>query len=372
MQRLLTLAQEDLISAAFLRHPDAITAWQRWRGAVDWDEHLDYGSFALLPRVYRNLSQLGVDDPLFPRFKGIGRQAWLTNQRLIHKLKPILDAWQEAELDAPLVLPPTQQLLHDPSAVLNPKAPLYFAVRPSQAEKAIRALLGMGCRLENIRPPRWSMTGYILGAHHLPLTWRSDISLHLCWGVHGWLGKPIDEIWAATYPGKLGRYPIRTLSVADTFTFMLRQSLTDRPFDALAELLASIDSTDPIHLPSLRQAQWANLPAADWQELLSYAQAIFRQWNVPPDIATRSIVKPGAGPKIESSPSPPPRGLSGKWLLSRWREYRLESGKRYSAWMALLQLPGYLMGRWHINHLGSVPYRLLKWLRDLPRGGKTP
>lgn len=370
MQRLLTPAQEDLISAAFLRHPDAITAWQRWRDSVNWDDHLDHGGFALLPQVYRNLSQLGADDPLFPRLKGIGRQAWLTNQQLIYKIKPILDAWQEVKLDAPLVLPPTQQLLHDSSALLNPKAPLSFSVHPSQAEKAIGALLDIGCRPHEVRLPAWSMTGYILGAHHLKLEWNSGVSLHLCWGVHGWLGKHVDELWATTYPGKLGRYPICTLSLADTLAFMLRQPITDRPFDALAEFLAYIAATDPVHLPSLQQAQWVNPPTADWRELFSIAQAIFRQWNVSLDISTRFILEPAAAPHGESRPLLPRRTLSSQWLLSRWHEYRLELGKHHSAWMALLQLPGYLMGRWQINHIGALPCQLLIWLQRLARANK--
>lgn len=98
--------QGDLLDAAFLRHPEAAAAWRRWSAGVDWDGHLDHTSFALLPRVYRNLRSLGCDDPIFPRCKGIMHQAWLANQHLINGLGPGLDALAQAGV-VPVLLPPT-------------------------------------------------------------------------------------------------------------------------------------------------------------------------------------------------------------------------------------------------------------------------
>ena len=71
----------DLLLASFHLHSDAVESWKRWRESTDWDGHVDGDAFALLPEAWRNLQGLGVDDSLFPRFKGIARQAWLANQR---------------------------------------------------------------------------------------------------------------------------------------------------------------------------------------------------------------------------------------------------------------------------------------------------
>lgn len=143
----------DLLNAAFLRHDDAIAAWERWRVGVDWEGHLDHTSFALLPMVYRNLSRLGVEDPLFPRFKGIIRQAWLANQRWVAQIEPTLAACADAGVQV-MILPPTLRLLLDKSAVMNREEPLCWAVRAAQAEPALRCLLGIGWRSHEVRLPR--------------------------------------------------------------------------------------------------------------------------------------------------------------------------------------------------------------------------
>ena len=86
-----TKDQELLLRAALLKGADAVEAWNEWKSAVDWEGHLDNGSFRLLPLLYTNLKRLEVRDPLMGKLKGIYLKAWYENQRLFFEASKILD-----------------------------------------------------------------------------------------------------------------------------------------------------------------------------------------------------------------------------------------------------------------------------------------
>ena len=79
-----------MLRACLIRDKEALIAWQTWRSRIDFDT-LDPGSNRLLPLLYYNLSQLGLEDPLMKRMKGIYRYYWVQNQLLFHHAAVILD-----------------------------------------------------------------------------------------------------------------------------------------------------------------------------------------------------------------------------------------------------------------------------------------
>jgi hypothetical protein len=87
--------QELLLKAALFQGEDAIVAWESWRKLVDF-ESLQDGSFRLLPKLYRNLSQLGVTDSWMGRCKGIYRKTWYENQLRLQCLGELCHQFQEA------------------------------------------------------------------------------------------------------------------------------------------------------------------------------------------------------------------------------------------------------------------------------------
>jgi hypothetical protein len=74
--------EASLLAASFLRGERAVAAWEAWHPAVDI-EALPPESQALLPQLYRNLTNQGVEHPLLLRIAGVYRHAWYANQRLL-------------------------------------------------------------------------------------------------------------------------------------------------------------------------------------------------------------------------------------------------------------------------------------------------
>jgi hypothetical protein len=82
-------AQELLLAAALIEGPRGRAAWAELRATLDVDT-IDYASHAVLPLLYRQLKDAGIDDPLLGIFKGIHRYNWARNQALIEAFVPIL------------------------------------------------------------------------------------------------------------------------------------------------------------------------------------------------------------------------------------------------------------------------------------------
>jgi Uncharacterised nucleotidyltransferase len=79
-------SQELLLVAALADPPAAVAAWQALRPRISIDE-LEFGSFELLPLIYRNLGLAGHDDVDLPRLKGIHRRTWVRNNMLVERTK---------------------------------------------------------------------------------------------------------------------------------------------------------------------------------------------------------------------------------------------------------------------------------------------
>jgi len=94
--------QALLLQAALWSGEDAIKSWQAWIEQVDI-EKLDTGSNRLLPLLYRNLSQLGVQHPVMTRLKGIYRHTWSKNQLRLLQLKKVLERFENANISTVLL-----------------------------------------------------------------------------------------------------------------------------------------------------------------------------------------------------------------------------------------------------------------------------
>ena len=72
-------------------------AWRSLRPRLDLDR-LDHASQRLLPLLQRNLSGLGVADPVLARCKGLYRYHWSRNQLLFRRGVSVLDALAPADV----------------------------------------------------------------------------------------------------------------------------------------------------------------------------------------------------------------------------------------------------------------------------------
>jgi hypothetical protein len=86
-----TFTQELLLKAVLCTGLDAHSAWQEWLSHIDFfEDKLTGGSYQLLPLVYRNFIELGFNDPLMGRLKGLVRNNWTRNQLLINDVINLL------------------------------------------------------------------------------------------------------------------------------------------------------------------------------------------------------------------------------------------------------------------------------------------
>lgn len=343
----------DLLKAAFQANSDAIAAWERWRDSVDWDGPIDPGAFVLLPRICRNLQAIGFDDPLFPRFKGIARQAWVGNQHL----KAAIGGWGTAIPSVEfMALPPTSLLFADTATVTNQGRWFHFAVRPSQAAVAIRSLLRGGWKMTKLRLPNSLLEGYVLGASHIPLELSDTDTLTLTWRLEHWFGDLVDEVWNESDSIAMGNHSVRFLCRTDAVTFMLRQPVGDDPFRWVSNVLSV--ATAPVDwprvLPSLAMRPLSHecsklLPTLT--RFLEDGHTLTSSWQWP-------VFPSGHVPAAQ------PMRMRSPW--SRWRQdwatYQSAWGNEYRLTKAIAQLPGYLMGRWGVTSLGGLPRGVARWL----------
>lgn len=346
--------QRDLLDAAFLQSAGAAAAWQRWSAGVDWDGHLDHTSFALLPRVHRNLRAQGVEDPIFPRCKGIMHQAWLANQHLVRALAPALDALAEAGIE-PVLLPPTWILSRDRAAVLDRGRPLCWGIAPGQALPALRALFALGWVIDGVRVPGWSLAGYVAGVKHLILRRPDGPRWLLTWALDLWPGD--RALAAAAEPCDLAGRSVRALAPQDALCHTLWQPGGLDAFGLAAQLLTIAAVGAVRDWPAPVPASAASLPP-DWGDSMKQIRHIFVQQGASADFGT--IVEPPRG-------APPPANPLRR-AETDWQRYRVALAQPDSPTALLRQLPGYLMGRWRARHLRQLPWRALGWLVSGRRG----
>ena len=141
-----TLQQELLLGGALLKGREALDAWKEWRSRVDIDDidRLDPGSYRLLPLLYRNLNNHGVEDPLMMRLKGVYRLTWYKNQMLFHTMANILRSFHDAGIETMVLKGAALTLLCYKDYGLRPMNDFDVLIRPEKVLAAIRLLEKLG------------------------------------------------------------------------------------------------------------------------------------------------------------------------------------------------------------------------------------
>ena len=174
------LQQELLLKAALLRGELALVAWRHWKATVDLDR-IDHESARLLPLLYRNLSGLGVTDPLLERFKGSHRKAWYKNRVLIHILSGLVGRLHEAGLRTVVLKGVPMTLLYYRDYGLRPMDDVDLLVSAAEALQAATLLQQWGwqarfpgriMRQEIEHSCRHAMGFMDADGHHMDMHWH--------------------------------------------------------------------------------------------------------------------------------------------------------------------------------------------------------
>ena len=136
--------QDRVLQAIFAPPEQALAAFAAWRGELDIAHDFDRAVMRLLPLLYLRMLELGQQDPLMGRLKGVYRRAWSDTQAMFHGTAPALAALRAAGIDTMLLKGAPMVLFHYRNHGSRPMADLDIAVCFTDAEAAFRALAGAG------------------------------------------------------------------------------------------------------------------------------------------------------------------------------------------------------------------------------------
>jgi hypothetical protein len=254
-----TFEQHHLLRAALLRDPAAARrSFDTWKSRVPIDD-VDHGSLRLLPLLYRNLTRLGIDDPLLPRLKGVYRQVWFRNQLILDQGTRYLRTLAGAGI--PAVVLKGAALVHTVYAEpgLRPMTDFDVLVPREHFRHAVELLLATGWSFD---PPLADPEPHFLFQHAVGFAREGGGALDLHWSA---MGLPLDDTAARTVfdnsqPLQIGAQVLRTLT----------------PADQLLQICAHATLRNP-DVPPIRWAADAALLLADaefpWDTVLAHARA---------------------------------------------------------------------------------------------------
>jgi hypothetical protein len=204
-----TPEQELLLRAALLDGDEAGAAWARWQEVNGGDEHLDMGSFRLLPLVYLNLARQGGDHPWLARLKGLYRRAWFLNQELFLQASAVVGRLEAAGIPTLLLKGAGLALAHYPAPGARPMDDVDIAVPIEHADRAIAELRAAGLRTTHEPKPDLVSLG-----HAETFLDHADRVLDLHWDLLRWAGSDAP-IWEAAVPVDLRGVATRAPSATD-------------------------------------------------------------------------------------------------------------------------------------------------------------
>lgn len=263
--------QQWLLEACLLedeaRARESLAAWSRH---VDID-HLDSGSYRLLPLLWRRLARIGPGHPSHDRLKGVYRRTWYANQISIARVTPVLSALREAGIKAMVLkgVPLGLEAYRDVGA--RPMSDSDVAVPRVAARRAVEALVTAG-----FRPGITPLTGAMVSGTAATSRWTVgprplaafDEAYFSCRHAHGFSGPDgfnLDLHWAV-FQGACDRGADDAMwSRAHPLDVRGEEALAPSPADHLLLLLA-------------HGARWNPIPPIRW-----VADAVVLLRSAPPN-----------------------------------------------------------------------------------------
>ena len=343
-----------------------VEAWEMWKTRVNMDDHLDLGSFRILPQLYRNLQNLGIDDPLMMKFKGIARQTWLKNQRLFHSTAPPLQALSEAGIDVLIFSGAALALRYYPDYVLSPATELTLLVRPAQALAALTQLQALGWT--PVSPlPQIPIDAYIAAKPEHRFQDSTGHQVRLCWRF---LPKYCpDDVDADSWPGavaaQLQGLSVYILNPTDQLLYTCTQgapqsttSLFLRAIEAMLILKAAPAELDWSCLIVHAQKRWLRVP------LIETLRYLYDELGapIPPDVFGR--LQATSTSKSEQFAYKLNNRRTTWWGrgLILWFNY-VQCSEDIPWLRRIVGFPRFLKYYWRLDHLWQVPLHALSETR---------
>lgn len=206
-----TKEQEWLLRACLLTGDDALAAWQQWKNVFEKGT-IDKGSHRLLPLLYRNLHDQGIDDVLITGFKEECYRTWSLNQFCLQQAAALIREFNHAGIQSMLLKGAALIILFYEDAGLRPMADVDLLVTRAQAKRSIQLLTDLGWTSQYSSPkaliPFEQATDFRNASNqNLDLHWR------LMWEGNQHLND--DEFWTASITVELNGVQAQSLNPAD-------------------------------------------------------------------------------------------------------------------------------------------------------------
>lgn len=202
--------QTLLVQAALGEGTEVKKKWLEWKTRVSFDE-IDIGSMRLLPLVYRNLIQNGIEDELLPRLKGIVRKSFYRDSLLFSRVGKAMTIIQESGIDLMVLKGLPLCFLYYGGIGLRPMGDVDILVRPDNAIDTARLLTQNGWKCD-------IPVSEVIDTIHASFFYDQDgfvIDLH--WRVfEADVSKQVDEtFWKGSICFDFQGKPARTLNPTD-------------------------------------------------------------------------------------------------------------------------------------------------------------
>lgn len=207
--------QELLLRASLLPGKEAVDAWQQWKTNTDID-HLDQGSFRLLPLLYRNLHTHQVKDPLMSKLKGIYRATWYRNQMLFRTVADLLLSLHGAGIQTMILKGAALARRYYNDVGLRPMDDFDLLVPTEQALEAIDLLAELGWTPEPRRRGGFTEAYFsVLHAHQFHDGTGHGFDLHWHLLPDCCYANADDDFWNAAIETRVHDVPVWALNPAD-------------------------------------------------------------------------------------------------------------------------------------------------------------
>lgn len=365
-----TPTQQWMLRAALMPNTAGRESWEKWIASVDID-HLDAGSFRMIPLLYRNLKRIGVESPLLGRFKGIYRRAWYENQVAMHKLSGLLREFHEIGIRTLILKGAALALLYYRDLGLRPMSDLDVLVPANKAIDAMGLLRKTGWKPEKDLLERVTQD-YLLAAKACNLARNeSDIKLDLHWHVFQECLEPDSDVdlWERSLPVACSDVATLALSPADQLLHICAHAME---WNAIAPMRWVADAFTVI----------STTPDLDWSSVLAQARqrrlVLTLQYMLP---YLRHLVDVPVPENVERELHRlPVEQVEHDWIKIRTRGvadlkisdlFRVRYGLyRRSALSSrykpmFLGFPRYMQLIWGIAHWWQLPLRFLRTTRGI-------
>lgn len=354
--------QRLLLQACLSEKREALAAWEKWIVEADID-HLDQGSFRLIPLLYKRLRKFGVRKKILNLFAGIYRMSWYKNRVLLYNASQVIQSLSDKGIPSMLLKGGALSILYYKDYAVRPTWDIDLMVRIDEVLEVHELLKKSGWLPVPLNNPVHEHLKY----RHAALYRNADgKELDLHWHILRECSSKIadEDFWNHAQKIELHQTPVYVLGAADQLFHVLihgAQWSTVPTFRWVPDAMVIIDN-DGCAVSWNRLIKLAKMHylLENIRETLSFLKDNFDA-NIPDDILTELYkTKPTRFEQIEfkyRSQKPKVRllGININHLLVYYRQLNgLGWHKK------ILHFPDYMANIYGLKNKKQLPLYLMR------------